>query len=511
MGENRNTPPLLYMKGITKSFPGVKALDSVDFTLLSGSVHALMGENGAGKSTLMKCLFGVYRRDSGEIYLNGDEVDFSGPIDAIGHGVAMVHQELNLALDLSVAENIWLGRFPKISRYLPFIDEGRMRRECAELFSRLGLDISPDRRVSALSVSERQMLEIAKAVSYGARIIVFDEPTSSLTEREAEKLFSIIDMLKSSGCGIIYISHKMAEILRISDTVTVMRDGRHIATRAAGELDTDKIIKLMVGRELTARFPVRSSVPGEVLLSCEGLCGRNLMPNMATFALRRGEILGIAGLEGSGRTELLETIFGLSPLVAGEMRLDGVEIRNRNPREAIRNGFALLTEERRATGIFGVLDIRENTTLSALKRVSRGPFISERRASEATVDCIRKMRVRTPSERAKIRDLSGGNQQKVILGRWLLTEPSVLMLDEPTRGIDVGAKYEIYALLDGFAREGKAIIVVSSEMAELLGISDRIIVMSGGRIAGEVQTSLATQEMIMELAARFVEDGGRSE
>ena len=500
--------PLLRMEGVTKSFPGVRALDAASLTLRAGSVHALMGENGAGKSTLMKCLFGVYRRDGGEIYLDGERVDFSGPTDAIRQGVAMVHQELNLALDLTVAENMWLGRFPRIGKFLPFIDSRKMREGTARIFAELALDIDPDARAAELSVSERQMIEIAKAISYGARIIVFDEPTSSLTEREAERLFGIIEMLRARGCGIIYISHKMAEILRICDTVTVMRDGRHIATEAAQTLDTDRIIRLMVGRELTARYPERRSRPGEVILECEGLYGFGGAPKNACLTLRRGEILGVAGLEGSGRTELLSVIFGLLPRKSGKMRLLGKEIENRSPREAIKNGFALLTEERRASGIFGVLSVRDNLTIAALGQISHGPFVSERRAMRATGECIRRMRVRTPSQEARIGGLSGGNQQKVILGRWLMTEPTVLMLDEPTRGIDVGAKYEIYGLLDEFAARGGGVIAVSSEMAELIGICDRIIVMSGGRIAGEVQAAVATQEMIMELAARFADGAG---
>ena len=508
MEEHLKREPLLSMVDISKSLPGVKALDSVSFRLEAGSVHALMGENGAGKSTLMKCLFGVYRRDGGEIFLDGSSVSFSSPIDAIRHGVAMVHQELNLALDLTVAENMMLGRFPRLLPGLPFIDAKKMRRDVGRILAELGIDIDPDERVASLSVSERQMLEVAKAVSYGARIIVFDEPTSSLTEREAERLFDIIAMLKSRGCGIIYISHKMAEILRICDTVTVMRDGRQVATLPASELDTDGIIRLMVGRELTARYPTRLSMPGEVILKCDGLCGRGGMPMEASFSLRSGEILGVAGLEGSGRTELLETLFGLREAVAGAITLDGRRIKNRDPRESIRNGFALLTEERRATGIFGVLDVKENTTVAALSKISYGPFVSDRRAVDATEECIKRMRVRTPSHRAKIRDLSGGNQQKVILGRWLMTEPRVLLLDEPTRGIDVGAKYEIYSLLDEAAGDGMGIVVVSSEMAERMGICDRIIVMSGGRIAGEVQATATTQEAIMELAARYIDGGG---
>ena len=496
--------PLLKMENISKSFPGVRALDGVSFTLERGSVHALMGENGAGKSTLMKCLFGVYATDGGKIYLEGREVNFGGPRDALDHGVAMVHQELNQALTLSLADNMWLGRYPRYP-FLPIIDKRKMLADTEAIFDELGIKHSPERKMGELSVSERQMIEIAKAVSYGAKIIVFDEPTSSLTDREAERLFGIIEMLKKRGCGIIYISHKMAEILRICDTVTVMRDGRHIATHPSDELDNDKIIRLMVGREISSVYPKREHKIGEVLFEAEELSGEYSRLKSASLRLRKGEILGIAGLDGSGRTELLEGIFGLSSLSTGKLFLDGKEIKNRTPIEAVKNGFALLTEERRATGIFSILDIRENTTIAALDKISRGPFVSTRLVKEATEDCIRKMRVKTPSDKTKIGTLSGGNQQKVILGRWLLTEPRVLMLDEPTRGIDVGAKYEIYTLLAALASEGHGIIMVSSEMPELIGVCDRIIVMSGGRVAGELSRETATQEKIMELAARYAE------
>ena len=494
---------LLRMENISKSFPGVKALDGVSLTVNKGSVHALMGENGAGKSTLMKCLFGVYAMDSGRVTLDGREVSFGNSREALEHGVAMVHQELNQAERLTVAENMWLGRFPRSIPRLPFISRSKMRRMTADIFARLSINIDPDALCGSLSVSQRQMLEIARAASYGARLIVFDEPTSSLSDTEVERLFSIIEMLKKQGCGIIYISHKMAEILRICDTVTVMRDGRHIATRPASELTTDEIIRLMVGRELTERYPPRESVLGEVLLRADGLTGEHSRLREASFSLREGEILGIAGLDGSGRTELLEALFGMSRLKGGELTLRGEAIKNRTPAEAKRNGFALLTEERRRGGVFGILDVKENTTVASLKSYSTLSFISEERRRAATDESMRSMRVKAASQRVKMRTLSGGNQQKIILGRWLLTSPEVLLLDEPTRGIDVLAKYEIYQLLIRLKRQKKGIIMVSSEMPELLGISDRIIVMSGGRIAGELDAATATQEKIMELAAKF--------
>ena len=491
------------MEGISKSFPGVRALDNVSIEILAGEVHALMGENGAGKSTLMKCLFGVYRADSGRIFLSGREVDFKSPRDALSGGVAMVHQELEQAGRMTVADNIWLGRFPKL-RGLPIVSDRECIKRTAELFDSLGIRISPTARVESLGVGERQLLEIAKAVSYGARVIVFDEPTSSLTEREADLLFGIIQRLKKDGCAIIYISHKMSEILRICDRVTVMRDGRHIATEEKEKLTTDKIIRLMVGRELTERYPQLDEPSGDIIFSVEGLSSEGTRLCEATLSVREGEILGIGGLDGSGRTELFECIFGLLKRSTGRITLDGKEIENRNPREAIQNGFALLTEERRVDGIFGILDLTDNTTVSSIWDYLRGPLLSTSKMRHRTREYIKALNVKAPSERAKIRTLSGGNQQKVILSRWLLTKPRVLLLDEPTRGIDVGAKYDIYLLMKELASNGCAILFISSEMSELIGASHRIAVMSAGRIAGEVKSSETSQEEIMTLAAKYL-------
>ena len=495
---------ILKMDNIEKVFPGVKALDNVSLKVKAGTVHALMGENGAGKSTLMKCLFGVYRKDAGKIFLFNKEVDFKNSAEALSGGIAMVHQELNQALKRNVMDNMWLGRFPKVSKWLPFTSEKKMQEKTREIFKDLGLSIDPKTVMSRLSVSQRQMVEIAKAISYDAKIIVFDEPTSSLNEKEVEHLFRIIDMLKKRGCGIIYISHKMEEILRISDEVTVMRDGKHIATKPAKELTMNEIIKLMVGRELTNRYPEKAHSIGDVLLEVNNLSSVYNNLRGVSFKAREGEILGIAGLDGSGRTELLENLFGLSTRKSGNIFLRGKLISNKNPRDSIKNGFALLTEERRATGIFGILSIMENTVVSSLKSVKKGPFISKRKSRENTDWCINSLRVKTPNREVKIRSLSGGNQQKVILGRWLLTDPTVLLLDEPTRGIDVGAKYEIYQLILNLAAKGKTVIMVSSEMPELLGVSDRILVMSGGKLAGQVDAKTATQEDIMTLAAKYV-------
>ncbi len=494
---------LLRMTDITKTFPGVKALDHVSLQLEKGTVHALMGENGAGKSTLMKCLFGIYSKDSGNIYLEGREINFKSSKEALTNGVAMVHQELNQALKRSVMDNIWLGRYPQIGGVM--VNEKKMYRDTMAIFTELGIDVDPHRIMSTMPVSQRQMVEIAKAVSYNSKVIVFDEPTSSLTEEEVEHLFKIINMLRDRGMGIIYISHKMAEIKQISDVITVMRDGANVATNPASELEVNDIIRLMVGRELNNQFPPKTNKPGETYLQVENLTAQYSLLKDVSFEARRGEILGLAGLDGSGRTETLENIFGVATRKTGTITLGGKVCKNRNSRESIRNGFALLTEERRSTGIFSILDVRENTVISSLKKHLRfGIYLSGRSMKKDTQWSIDAMRTKTPSQETKIRSLSGGNQQKVIIGRWLLTEPEVLLLDEPTRGIDVGAKYEIYQLILDLANKGKTVLVVSSEMPELLGICDRILVMSGGRLAGEVDARATTQEDIMRLAAKYV-------
>lgn len=494
---------LLQMTDICKEFPGVKALDHVSLTVKRGTVHALMGENGAGKSTLMKCLFGMYAKNSGQIFLEGKEINFKNSKEALENGVAMVHQELNQALKRNVMDNLWLGRYPKIAGVM--VNEKKIYDDTKAVFKELGIDVDPKRIMSTMPVSQRQMVEIAKAVSYNSKVIVFDEPTSSLTEQEVEHLFEIINMLRDRGCGIIYISHKMAEILRISDEVTIMRDGQYVATRPSSELTTDEIIRLMVGRELTNQFPPKTNTPGEVALEVEHLTAQYSLLKDVSFNVRKGEIVGLAGLDGSGRTETLENIFGIATRHSGTIKLYGKEVKNCNARESIKNGFAMLTEERRATGIFGILNIRENTVISSLKKHLRmGFWLDEKSMKKDTQWSIDAMHTKTPTQETKIRSLSGGNQQKVILGRWLLTEPEVLLLDEPTRGIDVGAKYEIYQLIIDLANKGKCVIVVSSEMPELLGICDRILVMSGGRLAGEVNASETTQEEIMTHAAKYV-------
>ncbi len=493
---------LLEMNGISKSFPGVKALDNVTLKVRPGTVHALMGENGAGKSTLMKCLFGIYIEDEGEILINGKKIKFENPKVALENGVSMVHQELNQVLDRDIADNMLLGRYPKKHG---LIDQKEMYTYTQKVFDDLGIKVDPKRKMEKLSVSERQMVEIAKAVSYDARILVLDEPTSSLTQQEVSVLFKIINLLRDRGISIIYISHKMEEILAISDEVTVMRDGQWVATDHAKDLTMDKIIKLMVGRDLTHRFPPKDNLPGDVMMEVKNLTGK-FQPNIqdVSFDLRAGEILGISGLVGSKRTELLEHIFGTATVETGSIILHGKEIKNKNAHIAIKNGFALLTEERRATGIFPNLDIRANSVIASLENYKKNGLISDKNMGKDTQWVIDSMRVKTPGQKTIITALSGGNQQKVIIGRWLLTSPEILLLDEPTRGIDVGAKFEIYQLIIELAKKGKGVIVVSSEMPELLGICDRILVMSNGRVAGIEDTNKLDQEKIMALSAKYL-------
>ncbi len=489
---------LLEIKNISKEFPSVKALDNVSLTVKRGTVHALMGENGAGKSTLMKCLFGIHNGFTGEIFLEGTPVSFKNPKDALNHGVAMVHQELNQALKRSVMDNVWLGRYPVSFGIL--VSEKKMYEDTIKVLDELEIKLNPRAIMSTLPVAKRQMVEIAKAVSYNAKIIVLDEPTSSLNDSEVEQLFKIINKLRKKGCAIIYISHKMEEILKISDEVTIMRDGKYVATRPANELDMNTIIKLMVGRELTSRFPPKFTDVGDVTLKVEGLSTAYTGLSDISFEARAGEIVGVAGLDGSGRTELLEAIFGLTEK-SGKISLNGVEVKNQNPRASIKNGFALLTEERRKNGIFSILNIQENTVISSIEEYREALlYLNSSKMSASTDKMIGALNIKTPSQSTKISTLSGGNQQKVIFGRWLLTSPEVLLLDEPTRGIDVGAKYEIYQLIIDLAKKGKTIIMVSSEMPELIGICSRILVMSGGRLAGQVQANNQAQEEIMHLA-----------
>ena len=449
----------------------------------------------------MKCLFGIYHEDEGQVILEGKQVRFDNPRKALENGIAMVHQELNQVQKRNVMENIWLGRFPK---RFGLVDHKKIYEDTRQIMNDLKIDVDPKEIVGNLSVSQRQMVEIAKAVSYHSKVIVLDEPTSSLTEKEVEHLFEIIRMLKERGCGIIYISHRMEEILRISDEVTIMRDGQYVSCTPAKELTNETIIRQMVGRELKNQFPPKDNVPGEVILKVENLSALYNQLDGVSFELHKGEILGVAGLAGAGRTELLETIFGNSSRKSGRVEYRGKEVKNVSPKDAIAHKFALVTEERRASGVFGILTLRENATIASIRRYKRGPFVSEKKVRAAAQKMIDAMHVKAASQKVKMMTLSGGNQQKAIVGRWLLTEPEIMLLDEPTRGIDVGAKYEIYQLLINIAKEGKGVLMVSSEMPELLGICDRILVLSGGRLAGEVDPKNTTQEEIMTLAAKYV-------
>ena len=499
--------PLLQMIDVDKHFPGVQALSKARLTLRAGTVHSLMGENGAGKSTLMKCLFGIYSMDAGSIFMQGKRVSFTDPRHALDNGVAMVHQELNQVMRRNVMENVWLGRFPTKNG---LVDEGEMYRRTKKIFEDLQMDIDPRALIGTLSVSRRQMIEIAKAVSYDAKVLVLDEPTSSLTENEVEHLFRIIKQLTGRGVGIIYISHKMDEILRISDEVTIMRDGAWIATREAHSLTNEEIIRLMVNREMKQRFPPKENKPGEVALEVKNLSGR-YEPTFhdVSFTLRKGEVLGVSGLVGSRRTELLNTIFGFYMKESGEIVLHGKAVDNSQPDRAKQNGFSLLTEERRASGLFPQMNITFNSVIANVRSYGK-LLLDSRKMNKDTDWVIQAINVKTPTKRTLIRSLSGGNQQKVIIGRWLLTVPEVLLLDEPTRGIDVGAKYEIYNLILKLAGEGKSVIMVSSEMPELIGICDRILVMSNGRMAGIVERGRdfdnvpGEQETILTLAAKYV-------
>ncbi len=499
----QNSPYVLEMTGISKEFPGVKALDGVTLCVKPGSVHALMGENGAGKSTLMKCLFGIYRADAGEILLDGKKETINSSREALDHGIAMIHQELHPIPYRNVMDNIWLGRYPKKGI---FVDEAEMYRRTKALLSDLELDVDPRVLVGDLTVSTVQTIEIAKAISYNAKVIIMDEPTSSLTENEVAHLFKLIRRMRERGAAIIYISHKIEEILEIADEVTIMRDGRLVGAWPAKELTTDLIISRMVGRDLTNRFPPRSNVPGDVVMTVEDFTSPNPKSfQHVNFTLRQGEILGVGGLVGAQRTELLEALYGLREISSGTLTLAGRQVKIDNPRTAMRHGMALLTEERRATGIFPMLSVLENGVVANLRAYVKRPFIhlDEKRRIADTVESIRKLSIKTPSFQTLIKNLSGGNQQKVLIARWLLTEPSILILDEPTRGIDVGAKYEIYTIIADLAKRGKSIIMISSEMPELLGMSDRVMVMCEGRMTGILDGKDASQMEVMRLATQF--------
>ena len=497
----------LELKGICKSFPGVKALDNVQLSVRPGTVHALMGENGAGKSTLMKCLFGIYKMDAGEIYLDGEKIDIKDPDDAMSKGIAMVHQELQPVLARSVGENLFLGRFPtKNYGPLKVIDHKKMYEDTKMWLDEVGMDFDPKAQLGSLSIGQMQSVEIAKAVSHQAKVVIFDEPTSSLSDKEVDALFRIMNDLRSKGVAMIYISHKMDEIKRIADDITVMRDGGYVGTWPAAEMTTEQIIAKMVGRELTNVYPDKDNEIGDVVLEVKDLC--SIHPKSfqhVSFKLRKGEILGFGGLVGAQRTELMEGIFGIRGVASGEVYMHGKKVNIKHPIDAMNAGIGLITEDRRGNGIFGCLSIKDNVGVSVYNKYLKAGFVLDHTKINTVVDdSIKKLRIKTPSMKEHIANLSGGNQQKVIVSRWLANDPDVLIMDEPTRGIDVGAKHEIYEIMNDLAKQGKAIIMISSEMAELLGMSDRVCVMCNGRLTGEItEKEEMSQANVMQFATQF--------
>ena len=497
----------LELKGICKSFPGVKALDNVQLSVRPGTVHALMGENGAGKSTLMKCLFGIYKMDAGEIYLDGEKIEVKDPDDAMNKGIAMVHQELQPVLARSVGENLFLGRFPtKNYGPLKVIDHKKMYEDTKMWLDEVGMDFDPKAQLGSLSIGQMQSVEIAKAVSHQAKVVIFDEPTSSLSDKEVDALFRIMNDLRDKGVAMIYISHKMDEIKRIADDITVMRDGGYVGTWPAAEMTTDQIIAKMVGRELTNVYPPKKNEIGDVILEVKDLCSIHEKSfQHISFKLRKGEILGFGGLVGAQRTELMEGIFGIRGVASGEIYIHGKKVNIKHPIDAMNAGIGLITEDRRGNGIFGCLSIKDNVGVSVYNKYLKAGFVLNHKEINKVVDeSIEKLRIKTPSMKEHIANLSGGNQQKVIVSRWLANDPDVLIMDEPTRGIDVGAKHEIYEIMVDLAKQGKAIIMISSEMAELLGMSDRVCVMCNGRLTGEItEKDEMTQANVMQFATRF--------
>jgi ribose transport system ATP-binding protein len=499
-------PPLvLEMRDITKRFPGVLALENVNFDVRFGEVHALVGENGAGKSTLMKILSGVYERDSGTVRFKRKPINFTTPRQAQEAGIITIYQELNLIPQLSVTENIFLG--DEIARG-PFLDWQEMHNRASKLLGRLRLNINPRRKVASLGIAQQQMVEVAKALHHQTDLIIMDEPTSALAINEINDLFTIIRQLRAGGVSIIYISHHLDEAFEVSDRITVLRDGHHIATHPTTELDMDRLIRLMVGRQLSEQFPKEIVPRGREVLRVEELTqeGQLYDINLTAYA---GEVLGIAGLVGAGRTELVRAIFGADPIDKGTIYLDGKPIHIRSPRDAIRHGIGLLTEDRKQQGLVLKMTMRENTTMAVLKRLTRSLLTSNRKETELVQRFIDELRIKTSGQNQLVMNLSGGNQQKVVLSKWLAIEPRVLIFDEPTRGIDVGAKVEIYRLMNQLARQGVAILMVSSELPEILGMSDRIAVIAQGRIVTIMDRAEATQEEILEYAAGVGTNGIR--
>ncbi|MEJ8854868.1 sugar ABC transporter ATP-binding protein [Variovorax robiniae] len=492
--------PIVVIRNLSKSFPGVRALDRAQFELLPGEVHALMGENGAGKSTLMKVLAGVYQKDEGEILVDGQAVDIDSPRAAQALGIGIVHQELNLMNHLSAAQNIFIGREPR-GRFGMFLDEDALNAKADTIFQRLHLKLDPRTLVGDLTVAKQQMVEIAKALSFDSRVLIMDEPTAALNNAEIEELFRVVRQLQAEGVGVVYISHKMDELRQIADRVTVMRDGQYIATVPMASTPMQSIISMMVGRELNQEAPdIPDTSAHPVVLTVKGL-RRGAVIKDVGFTLRKGEILGFAGLMGAGRTEVARAVFGADPIEAGEIEIHGKRVSIRSPQDAVGHGIGYLSEDRKHFGLATGLDVETNVVLSSLKRFTRaGMFLDQAAIEKTAVDYIRQLSIKTPSAQQLVRLLSGGNQQKIVIAKWLLRDCDILFFDEPTRGIDVGAKSEIYKLLNALAAQGKAIVMISSELPEVLRMSHRILVMCEGRITGELKAHEATQEKIMHLA-----------
>ncbi len=495
---------ILEMKNINKSFFNVRVLDNVSFDLRPGEVHALVGENGAGKSTLMKILMGIYHRDSGEIFLDGKEIVIQNPKEAMDCGIAMIPQELSPVLDMEVGEYIFIGR--EICKNhlggLSIVDHNAQNLEANKIFQRLGIDINTRSLMRHLSVAQKQLVEIIKAISLDSKVVIMDEPTSAITYKEVDTLFDQIKKLNEHGVAVIYISHKMEEIFKIADRITVLRDGKHICTESAQNLDREKTIKYMVGREITEVFPKEHTKIGDVILEVRNFTHKNKFRDI-NFVLHKGEILGVAGLVGAGRSELVESIFGITKHESGEVIIKGTPISIQSPQTAIENRIAMITEDRTHTGLNLKSTVEHNITLVYLNKLAKGGVINNKQEVDAAESYINKLSIKTLSRKSFVRSLSGGNQQKVVLAKWLLAEPEIIILDEPTRGIDVGAKREIYILINELAKAGKAIIMISSEIAELMGLADRIIVLAGGRLTGEIPRENFTQEGIMRFASKF--------
>jgi ABC-type sugar transport system ATPase subunit len=487
---------LLEMKGIGKSFPGVKALEGVNLTIRQGQVHALLGENGAGKSTLIKILSGAYSRDEGEIFLNGEQVDIRNPGDAERLGISTIYQEFNLASHMTVAENIFLGHLPtKAGR----VDWTRVRSRSRELLDSLEVNLGVDTLTGSLSVAQQQMVEIAKALNRNTRLLVMDEPSAVLGEKDIDNLFAVVRRLQAAGIGIIYISHRLKEIFEIADEVSVLKDGRYVGTRRVSEVNMDDLVKLMIGRDLEDVYPKRNSAPGEVVLEVSHLAQAHLVKDVS-FSLRAGEIVGFAGITGSGRTEVARVLFGADKPTAGEMKLLGKPYRPKSPRDAIDQGMALVTEDRKRLGLLLKLQVYFNVTVAGLDRLSRFGMLQLRQERSLVAKWIENLRIKTPSADFMVANMSGGNQQKVVLARWLSLGIKVFILDEPTRGIDVGSKSEIYQIMADLADLGVAIIMISSELPEVLGMSDRILVMRDGKVAADLSRDEASEELVMHYA-----------